>query len=271
MSTPIHFEGSTFTYDELKTYGPTDLCALYNRAAKAAGAAGTKRFGDKQAALRRTWEMLAKVSQASEQSVALVENALSEVEKRAAEKQAGEVKIENFDNAKLMAKLAEKGVAEGEVAKLHGKKVVKVKTEQPKAEPKQAKVKAERKEREKWFHRAALPVKDQKPVQKGKMRAKLYQLLSREHGATFEQLLAATWGDPEMRATHNCSAKCEDPKVQNKTCYEATRLLATFNGFGLYHDNKDHVHVYSTSAELEELSKKYPPKHPPKYPANRGS
>jgi hypothetical protein len=127
----------------------------------------------------------------------------------------------------------------------------------PKAAPKTEK--KERQSRGKYFHFKARRVEDQKPVKKDTMRGKLFQLLSREHGATFEQLFNATWGNADARSVAGCDDM--DEATQLKTTYEATRLIHYFNGFGLYHDAKDHVHVWSTDDEYKELVKNHPPKH----------
>jgi hypothetical protein len=216
----ITFQGVTYEQPSLGSYSGPELVKIYNAAAKAVGGTETKRFGDKAAALKRTWEVLRKTAEAAPE--ATVATAPSEL-----------------------------------------KKVVEAKPEptpEPEA-PKAEKVVKEKKDRPArgmyfMFPHRAQDV--QKMPKKGSMRAKLFSLLSREYGATFDQLLKATWGDADMRSTQGCAEMDED--TQRKTCYEATRLIHYYNGFGLYHADNDHVFVFSNREERAALAEKHPPK-----------
>jgi hypothetical protein len=221
MLETIIFNGTEYNQPSLGSFSGPELVKIYNAAAKVTGGTETKRFPDKSAALKRTWEALRKTAQ-----VGTVAAAPSEVKKAEAPKV--EPKIEA------------------------------PKADKPAATPKAPKVAKERQPRGMYFmfpHRAQ---EEQKTPKKGTMRAKLFQLLSRDYGATFEQLLAATWGDDDMRSAQGCSEMTEE--VQRKTCYEATRLIHYFNGFGLYHAENDHVFVYSTREEKAAIAEKYPQK-----------
>lgn len=75
--------------------------------------------------------------------------------------------------------------------------------------------------------RFVFPVKKEiKNHRPGTNRAKLIEMLSAEGGATFDELVAATWGKD--------AAMAKD--VQIKTTYEATRLLHFYLGYGMKMD-----------------------------------
>lgn len=217
----IHFAGEQYDQPTLGNYSTPELAKIFNKAAPKVGVPEVKRFSDKATALKRTWEVLRKVAQPVEATVATAPSEL----KKAAEPEAPK---------------AEKPAPKA-----------------PKA-PKEPKPAKERQPRGMYFmfpHRAQ---EDQKTPKKGTMRAKLFQLLSREYGATFDQLLTATWGDADMRNTQGCAEMDED--TQRKTCYEATRLIHYFNGFGLYHAENDHIFVFSNREEKAAIAEKHPPK-----------
>ena len=224
----VTFAGVEYTQPTLGNYSGPELVKIYNQAVKVVGGTETKRFGDKGAALKRTWEVLKKT-----QAVGTVAAAPSEL-KKAADKPT-DISLSEMRGDDLRKPEAKP---------------------EPKAKaPKEAK---ERVQRGMYFmfpHRAQ---EEQKTPKKGTMRAKLFQLLSRDYGATFEQLLAATWGDEDMRNAQGCAEMAED--VQRKTCYEATRLIHYFNGFGLYHAENDHIFVFSSRDERAAIAAKHPAK-----------
>lgn len=229
----IEFAGEAYSQPTLGNYSAPELAKIFNKAAPKVGLPEVKRFSDKATALKRTWEVLKKVSE-----VGTIAAAPSEAEKPKAGSPGPE-----------------------ELSKLINKPFTEKKADKPKAEPKPPKapkVAKERQPRGMYFmfpHRAK---EDQKTPKKGTMRAKLFQLLSREYGATFDQLLAATWGDEDMRNAQGCAEMTED--VQRKTCYEATRLIHYFNGFGLYHAENDHIFVFASREEKAAIAEKHPPK-----------
>lgn len=93
-----------------------------------------------------------------------------------------------------------------------------------KAEPKAPKEKKVGKPRGKRFVFPQLSGLDEpKPVREGTHRHTLVQLMSRREGATFEELLEATWA----------KEKAMDPAIQSKTCYEAIRLIHYYTGYGM--------------------------------------
>lgn len=80
--------------------------------------------------------------------------------------------------------------------------------------------------------RFVFPAADEiKTVREGTNRHKLIQMLSSENGATFEECLAATWGqNKEM-----------DEETQRKTCYEAIRLIHYYVGYGMTQDEEGRI------------------------------
>lgn len=220
----ITFAGTAYDQPTLGNYSAPELAKIFNKAAPKVGLPEVKRFADKATALKRTWQVLKQVNDGA--TIATAPSELAKPEPKPEAKKADAPKPEKAPKA-------------------------------PKA-PKEPKPAKERVPRGMYFmfpHRAQ---EDQKTPKKGTMRAKLFQLLSREYGATFEQLLAATWGDEDMRSTQGCAEMTEE--VQRKTCYEATRLIHYFNGFGLYHAENDHVFVFSNREERAALAEKHPPK-----------
>lgn len=208
--TSVTFSGQTFTYESLFNLTGSELVKIHNQAAPKAGVEPTKRFGDKLAGVKRTWGLLAKLSEG-----ATVASAPSEVAKKA-------------DEPKVT-----KEMTEGLTTPPGGKgKVAKA--------PKIAKEKKEAAPRKPRGMRFVFPQGDElKKVREGTMRAKLVQLLTRTRdgtlvGATFEQCLAQTWGTKEDM----------DVETQTKTCYEAMRLLHYYVGYGMKHlDDSDKPHI----------------------------
>lgn len=75
--------------------------------------------------------------------------------------------------------------------------------------------------------RFVFPVKKEiKNHRPGTNRAKLVEMLSAPGGATFDELVAATWGQDAAMT----------PEVQVKTTYEAARLLHFYLGYGMRMD-----------------------------------
>lgn len=208
-SQTIVFAGEAYTYEQLYNLGGPALVKLHNEAGKRAGVEPTKRFADKTAAVKRTWAVLQKV-----------EPALNPEE-------AGLVKTAPSELAKPLA------APEPEAPKPDPK---------PAKAPKQA---SERTPRGRYFHFPAAPVDEQKKPKATTFRGKLFQLMSRQYGATFEQMLAATWGEKADM----------DDETKDKTCYEAIRLVNKFNGYGIFHSSTDHLFVWSTKAEYAEIAK----------------
>jgi hypothetical protein len=198
------FGGQTYTYDSLFVLSGPEMCRLYNEAAPKAGMEKTKRFGDKVSGAKRTWAALTALT-ADEPSAqeAIIATAPSELAKA--------------DNAKLQQAANDSGAF----------KVVKP--------PKVKKEAAPRKPRGKRF---VFPKGSElKPVREGTFRHTLVKLLTREHGATFEQCQAATWGTKADM----------EPEIQEKTTYEAMRLLHYYCGYGMRHlDDKasPHIQIY---------------------------
>lgn len=220
-SQSINFADQAYTYDGLFNLTGPELVKLHNAAAPKVGVETTKRFGDKVAGAKRTWAVLQRVGG---------DNASVTVEK---------IVVPEAERDVLVVKpvKAPKEPKQPKVAKA------------PK-EPKAPKEKKERAPRGMYMMFHARPVDEQKPIKPETMRGKLFKLLSREYGATFEQLLAGSWADKEGM----------DDETKRKTCYEATRLIHYFNGFGLYHADNDHVFVWSTAAELKAIKEKHDPK-----------
>lgn len=108
---------------------------------------------------------------------------------------------------------------------------------QPKAAPQpQPKVKAAGKPRGKRF---VFPQGEElKKVREGTHRATLVELMSRREGATFDECLAATWGKHKDML----------PEIQEKTCYEAIRLIHYYSGYGMRQtetgDRKGAIHLF---------------------------
>lgn len=185
MSTQaVTISGQTFTYEGLFTMSGPELVKAHNLAASKAGVEPTKRFSDKVSAVKRTWAVLQKVADVAPETVQEVKEPVVEKPK-AAPAPAPEKKAK---------------------------------------EPKPPKEKKVGKPRGKRFVFPQLSGLDEpKPVREGTHRHTLVQLMSRREGATFEELLAATWAkEKEM-----------DPAIQSKTCYEAIRLIHYYTGYGM--------------------------------------
>lgn len=192
-----------YTYESLYTLGGSELVKVHNAAAPKVGVEPTKRFSDKVAAVKRTWAVLQKIAEG-----ATIASAPSEVKKAEA---AVEAVTKVLDKVEVPAK--------------------------PVKAAKVAKEKVARKPRGKRF---VFPKGDElKPVREGTMRATLVKLLTRERegaltGATFEQCLAATWGQKAGMK----------PEIAEKTCYEAMRLLHYYCGYGMKHlDDTANPHI----------------------------
>lgn len=100
------------------------------------------------------------------------------------------------------------------------------------AAPKAKKEKAAPKARKPRGMRFVFPAFDEiKTVREGTNRHKLIQMLSSENGATFEECLAATWGQK----------KDMDEETQRKTCYEAIRLIHYYVGYGMTQDEEGRI------------------------------
>lgn len=74
----------------------------------------------------------------------------------------------------------------------------------------------------------------QKPIREGTDRAIIFKLMSREKGASFEEMLEATsWGN---------NPKWDDDR-KKRNVYEAIRLLHFYSGYGLEQDEKGNIHI----------------------------
>lgn len=166
------FKDQQFTYEELFNLGGPELVKLHNQINPNAP---TKRFADKQSAVKRVWAALG------------------------GDVAAAPVKPE--------------------------KKADAPKPEKPVKTPKAPKA---RKKREMRF--VYPPLDEIREVKRGgSHRATLLKMMSREQGATFGQLMAATWGRHEDMTE----------EVQKKTTYEGIRLCHTYVGYGLRQYYKD--------------------------------
>lgn len=77
------------------------------------------------------------------------------------------------------------------------------------------------------------PKEEQKSIRPGSNRAHLLEML--KQGATFEELMAATWGQRSDWTEEK----------QRKTTYEGVRLIHTFCGYGLKTDSEGRITAYS--------------------------
>lgn len=248
MNTPttIEFKGTSYVYDQLYNLGGPELVKIYNSAAPAVGRPPTKRFSDKVSGVKAVWAVLQKATEAPAPAPeGAVEGAVEG---------AGLVATAPSEAAKVDAGTELKGDApKPDAPKPARKKAAAKPPKEPKA-PKPPKEKKEREPRGMYFVFPARPVDEQKPVRAGTMRAELFRLLSRPLGASFEQLLEATWGKKPLSEM--------DAATQRKTCYEATRLIHYFNGFGMHQDEvTKHIFVWSTKAELTDIKQRLAVKH----------
>ncbi len=184
--------GQTFTYEGLFTMSGPELVRAHNLAASQVGLEPTKRFSDKVSAVKRTWAALSKVAFA-----------------QATAPEAKEPEVEKPKATPAPAPAPEKPKAA------------------PAAKPKKEAAPKEKKVGKPRGKRFVFPqlggLDEPKPVREGTHRYTLVQLMSRREGATFEELLAATWAkEKEM-----------DPAIQSKTCYEAIRLIHYYTGYGM--------------------------------------
>ena len=96
-----------------------------------------------------------------------------------------------------------------------------------------------KKEGKKRGMRFVFPASDEiKSVKSGTMRATLLKKLRHPKGATFEELVEATWG--QKRGEKGWS----EEKIV-KTTYEATRLIHYFTGYGMYQDEDGRIHAFT--------------------------
>lgn len=219
--TPIAFNGETHTYEGLYNLSGPEQVKLYNAIAAQVGMEKTKRFGDKTSAVKRIWAALSALSNEG----ATIATAPSELAKSITIEQLGETETGKANAASWK--------------KENGGPVKAVK---PAKEPKAPKVKKEAAARKPRGKRFVFPKGDKlkPPKREGTYRHTLVKLLTREQGATFKQCMAATWGtDTDMT-----------PEIQEKTTYEAMRLLHYYNGYGSRHlnDGSDgreiHIQIY---------------------------
>lgn len=235
--TTIEFKGTSYAYDQLYNLGGPELVKIHNQAAVVIGKTPTKRFSDKVSGVKAVWAVLQKAAVQPTAGPQLGD----EGEHDDALKGAGLVATAPSEAAKTAA-----GPVETPEPPKPGKPAKKAKA------PKPPKEKKEREPRGMYFMFPARAVDEQKPVRAGTMRAELFRLLSRPLGASFEQLLEATWG----------TKKDMDEATQRKTCYEATRLIHYFNGFGMHMDDvTKHIFVWSTKAELADIKHRIAVKH----------
>lgn len=254
--TTIEFKGTSYAYDQLYNLGGPELVKIHNQAAVVIGKTPTKRFSDKVSGVKAVWAVLQKAAvqptagpqlgDEGEHDDAL-KGAGPAAEVVTAPEGAGLVATAPSEAAKTAA-----GPVETPEPPKPGKPAKKAKAPKAPKTPKPPKEKKEREPRGMYFMFPARAVDEQKPVRAGTMRAELFRLLSRPLGASFEQLLEATWG----------TKKDMDEATQRKTCYEATRLIHYFNGFGMHMDDvTKHIFVWSTKAELADIKHRIAVKH----------
>lgn len=201
------FVGQPTSVVALSDMSGPDLLGLFNLVTERMGGKRVNKFADKQTAVKRTW--------------AALEAHTNYMAKLAEEESDVETQTETQTTAKAQAKAAKQ--AEKEAA-AQAKAEEKARKAAEREAAKAAKPPVERKKRGRRFVFPALSVI--KTAREGSKRALAIRLLTREEGAKFEDIQAATgWND--------------------KDAYEGIRLVHYYVGYGMAQDEDGTIRIFT--------------------------
>ena len=204
MSKQFTIGTKVLNLSDLEASSASDLAKVYNEAASLLGEKAVNRFADKPTALKRTLALLER---------AVVQTAITSTAPQ-----------------KPAAKLPPQRKAKPEeIDEAEPQPVVKQPKQKAKQKAKPQTEATERRGRQPSFNFPATD--DAREPAPNTNRRIVFDMLARKEGATFDEVLAETWGRNRKM----------DEKTQRHTTYEAIRLLHSYLGWGMRQNDEGRI------------------------------